>query len=195
MKILYITFFFSVFFSVHVGYGQEELIPKSLKNEIGFDGEFEKGIISIYYLRYLGAHRKYALFGQIGGPLSVNTHENYALSIGGMWHLKPEGKSLTVGLKLYYERISQKGGFFDGVGLEYYSKDGYELTFAPEIGYTFLINDKIRIYPYIVPFAYSYIDGTDTRTFNYNSEKHVSDLSEEQSTISQSVGVKIGVRF
>jgi hypothetical protein len=195
MRILYVTFFFSIVFCAHVGYGQDVILPKSLKNEVGLDGEFDKSIISVYYLRYLDVNNKYAVFGQVGGPLTVNAHKNYALSVGGMWHLKPTGKSVTIGLKFYYEKINQQGEFFDGVGLEYYSKDGYELTIAPELGYTLLVNDKIRIYPYIVPFAYSHIGGTDTRTFNYNSEKHVSELSDKQSTISQSLGVKVGIRF
>tara|TARA_B100000809_G_scaffold1765_1_gene2027 strand:+ start:396 stop:1037 length:642 start_codon:yes stop_codon:yes gene_type:complete len=167
----------------------------SFKNEIGIDGEFEKSIISLYYLMYLDKKNKYTVFAQIGGPLTPNAHKNFAVSVGSMWHLKPTGKSLTVGLKFYYEHIRQEGEFFDNVGLEYYTKKGYELSIAPEVGYTFLLHDKIRIYPYLVPFAYSYVVGTDTRTVSYNSTVQVSDLSDEQGTISQSGGIKVGIRF
>ena len=170
-------------------------VSPSFSNEIGIDGEFDKNIVSLYYLRYLDKNNKYAAFLQLGGPLTVNTHKNFAVSIGGMWHLKPEGKSLTVGLKFYYLHIREEGSFYDGIGLENYSKQGYELSIAPEIGYTFLISNKIRIYPYVVPFAYSHIVGTDTRTKSYNSTKKEINLSDAQSSISQSFGIKVGLRF
>ena len=165
------------------------------QNELGVDAELDKSIISIYYKRYFGKRNKFAGFVQLGGPVTVNTYQNFVVSMGGMWHLNPEGKSLTVSIKLYYQNIRQEGEFFDGIGVEYYDKEGYEFSFAPEFGYTFLIKDRLSIYPYVVPFAYSQVVGTDTRTYSYNSTVNETDLSAEQSTISQSLGLKIGLRF
>jgi hypothetical protein len=192
-----IIFAFTLLFFTQVVFSQEQdtVQTVNLRNEIGIDGEFNRSIISVYYSHYLGQQNKFNIFGQVGGSLNANAIKNYTLATGGQWFLKPSGKSLTVGVKLYYHNINEQGQFFDGIGVEYYSKKGYELSIAPEIGYTFLIQDKIRIYPYIVPFAYSYVSGTDTRTYNYNSEEHIINLSDEQSTISQSLGIKVGLRF
>jgi hypothetical protein len=189
----------SITFCLFVTFGAYSQTDSSnvtfLDNEIGVDGELDKSIVSAYYLRFFGKKNKVAAFAQLGGSLAENATKNYAFSLGGLWHLKPNGKSLTIGLKLYYQNISVDSEYYDGIGLTYSSQKGYELSVAPEFGYTFLIKDKIRIYPYVVPFAYSYVSGDNTKKYNYNSQVDVTDLSDTRSTISQSAGIKVGFRF
>lgn len=198
MKTLLSTFIIAV--SYQVCFSQSDLTQTSsvsLKNELGIDYEGNQSLLSAYYLRYLDKRDKFAVYGQMGFPTTTNAHKNFALKTGALWHYKPSGKSLTLGLAFFYQRIDQNGVYYTSTppSIVNYTKDGFQMSLAPEIGYTILVNEKIRIYPYFVPVAYTYTDGNDTRTNSATGTTEVTPLEKYQADIAQSFGLKIGLRF
>ncbi len=173
-------------------------------NELGIDISSNQYTSSIYFKKYWGNSAKFSSHLQFGAPAtSVNLH-NLAITFGSNWYLKNEGKKLSFGAILQVQKIDEEGYISESdpsagapQGPFHYSNKGIQVTLAPEVGWNFTLSKAIYLYPYVIPFAATYIDGTSTKDYIVDpNAKTSSPLNDGiRTTLAQSIGIKLGFRF
>ena len=173
-------------------------------NEFGIDISSNQYTSSVYFKKYWGNSAKFSSQLQFGAPATTINLHNLAITFGSNWYLKDEGKKLSFGAILQVQRIDEKGYINDNdpsayapQGPFHYKNKGFQITLAPEVGWNFTLSNAIYFYPYLIPFAATYIDGTSTKDYVVDQNaKTTSPLNEGiRASLAQSIGLKLGFRF
>lgn len=173
--------------TTQTSHSQESSVLQTYKNEVGlaFNTNSYSSSIGLSYHRYMGKQQKIASYFNLG----TNFKDAISTKTGVLWYLKPKARSLTIGLAVdfLYSKYSYTEHDF--------SKRTIFLGISGEVGYTFIIKERLTIYPSFnySPLMYIYHkeDG-----YNNGSQFNQSDsFSTGYSYGYLGFGIKLGYRF